>query len=99
MSFPSSLIDHKNNDPLDNRKINLREVTSYQNLLNSKPRGLVPFKGVTLESGRFRAKIIHKGKKISIGNFDTAEEAAKAYDSYAFRLKGEFAYLNFINNT
>ena len=39
---------------------------------------------------------IRKDNKIKhIGTYDTMEEAARAYDSEAIRLHGEFAYINF----
>ena len=36
-----------------------------------------------------------KGARVWLGTFDTALEAAKAYDSAAFRLRGSKAILNF----
>lgn len=54
-------------------------------------------KGVTQEKGasRYRAVIIKNYKKFSLGFYDTAEEAALAYDEAARKFHGEFACVNF----
>jgi hypothetical protein len=48
-----------------------------------------------LPSGKWRASIKHDGATIHLGNHATAEEAARAYDAAALRLKGAHARLNF----
>jgi hypothetical protein len=54
------------------------------------------YRGVTLlYSGRYQARIRHEGKNHGLGTFDTAEEAAHAYDDAAKEWHGEFAILNF----
>jgi hypothetical protein len=72
---------------------NCRWVTPQQNARN---RGLridnkSGFKGVQQRGKRWRAAI--NGR--FFGVFDTAEEAARAYDAKAIELHGEFARLNF----
>jgi hypothetical protein len=89
------IVDHINGDTLDNRRCNLRVGTQRLNQGNQRRvRGVVPFKGVSLENGRFRARIRSNGKKISLGNFRTAEEAGMAYREAAKKEFGEFAYSN-----
>ena len=57
------------------------------------------FKGVYFfkRTNRWRAKIAHDGLEIHLGYYDSAEEAAMAYNSAAVKLKGKFALLNEIH--
>lgn len=92
LDFPESWIDHRNCDPADNRKSNLRLCTPSQNQKNRKKKegtSTSKYKGVVSEvhSGKWRAAI-------HIGSYDTEEEAAAAYNKIAELLFGEFAYLN-----
>lgn len=93
-------VDHINGDKLDNRKANLRLVTRSQNIANRPKRNnsTTPYKGVRLANGgpRWRAYISAKeiGQK-HLGCFETAEEAAQAYDAAALELWGQYASLNF----
>lgn len=82
----------------DNRLANLRIGTNGQNIANSRTRqdNTTGFRGIYItEWGRWRAKINRGGKRVHLGYFSTAEEAAKAYDTAAYDLWGEFARLNF----
>ena len=58
------------------------------------------FRGVhwSKQHKKWQAQIQTKGKKIFLGYFDTAEEAAHAYDAKAFELWGSNARLNFPTN-
>lgn len=91
-------IDHKDCDPWNNAWINLRLSTPSQNMANTRPSkrrsGTVLPKGVSLQAGRYKAQICHKGHKRHIGMFATPEQAAMAYAQETIRLNGEFARLN-----
>lgn len=92
------IVDHVNRNKLDNRKGNLRSATHNQNRANSRPqkRNRSGYKGVYLNNnGLYRAQITMKGKRIHIGYYATAVEAALAYDEAAKKYHGESAYLNF----
>ena len=99
MKTPEGMVvDHKNLDGLDNRKVNMRNGTKAQNCYNHRPpRGGTGFKGVKYiaEIDKYKATVGHKNKAIVVGLFDDPIEAAKARDRVARELHGEFAYLNF----
>lgn len=88
--------DHINGNRLDNRKENLRLVTKAQNMMN---RGLQKnstsgYKGVNKHQGKWRAYILEYGKQKHLGVFKDKKEAAKAYNTMAKKLHGEYAVLN-----
>ena len=91
---PAETIDHINGDKLDNRIENLRAASKSQNGMNTKPRGLSGFKGVTKVGGKWQAQIKAAGRKEYLGLFHTKEEAALAYNNAAIEAFGEFAFLN-----
>lgn len=94
---PNYDVDHKDGNTFNNLRSNLRVCTKAENARNSrKPKGYDnPFKGVSLIRGKFRARIGHNGKLFHLGYYLKPEEAARAYDSKAVELFGEFARTNF----
>jgi len=72
----------------------LRICEHFQNLANVRKD---TFKGVVLDkrNGRWIARTKFRQRGFHIGTFDTAEEAARAYDKIAKILFGEYARLNF----
>lgn len=75
--WPTKQIDHINGDKLDNRIENLREVTNGENAQNRKVRG-VSFDHRKVERP-WRARIMVNGRSISLGYFDTEQEALNEY--------------------
>lgn len=95
------LIDHIDGNKTNNKISNLRLVTEKENARNRRAcinRKHSEFKGVTLAVNTFkkpwRADIKVEGKSITIGNYRTKEEAAKAYNNAARIYFGEYARLN-----
>lgn len=92
-------VDHIDGNPLNNHRSNLRAATGAQNRQNSAKmshnksgyKGVGQYKG----SRKFRATITAFNKREYIGSYDTAEEAARAWDKRAIELHGEFARTNF----
>lgn len=92
------VVDHVNGDGLDNRRANLRVCESKENLRNTgrSKRNKSGFKGVYFDKhrGRWAAAICINNKRIALGRFDSASEAALAYDQAAVAHHGEFAWTN-----
>lgn len=92
--------EHKNRDPLDCQKSNLRPATRAQNLANqAKQSGFTSgFKGVSFcpmsKTKPWRAQIRIDGKNTHLGLFQTELAAALAYNEKAVATFGEFAYIN-----
>ncbi len=93
-------VDHKNGDPLDCRKENLRSATMLQNSFNrcQKRSSKAPYKGIHLrkKDGKWVANCGPNGPgRKWLGSFNTPLEAAFAYDRTAREMYGEFARPNF----
>ena len=92
-------VDHvRSDDTLDNRESNLRLATSQQNNWNKlrMRTNTSGFIGVRKVGNRYKAESTDKrGRGKSIGYRDTAEEAARLYDSYVRKIRGQFVVLNF----
>lgn len=94
-------VDHINGDPSDNRRANLRVATRSQNRVNTglQSNNTSGYKGVSwrVKHQKWQAAISRiepRGMRF-LGHFDSAIEAARAYDAAAIELYGEFARLNF----
>jgi len=91
-----TFVDHINGDTLDNRRENLRLCSPQSNTYNRRPNQGQRFKGVhKLKSGTgYQAYISFQRKRMHLGTFATAEDAARAYNRAAIELFGDFAHLN-----
>lgn len=91
-------VDHKNRDRLDNRLCNLRIITHHQNCMNmSKPSNNTSgYKGVSWNKNRNKwvSYINFNNKRITLGYYDTPEQAALKYNDAAINYFGEYANLN-----
>jgi hypothetical protein len=87
------LIDHKNGNPLDNRRENLRICTRQQNIWNTRRRQSRWLKGVkpSRTKAKWIAAIGHNGRRIYLGTFETEQLAHEFYCLAADLLRGEFS--------
>jgi hypothetical protein len=104
LSDPTIMVDHKNGNPLDNRRENLRICTRQENNWNVSAYGKSGYLGVCVfydpRNGNgpyIKAEIRVNGKYKFLGHFPTVEIAARARDAAAKIHHGEFARLNFPN--
>ena len=95
------ITDHVNGNVLDNRRENLRNCTIAENSRNRKISLINKsgYKGVIRFRGKWRATITVNNICIFISDYDSKEDAAKAYNQAAIKYHGEFARLNIIEET
>ena len=79
---PAIIIDHRNRNGLDNRRMNLRKTDKIGNALNmrvnaTKKSGLP--KGVYKKGTKYKAVITVKQLEFYLGSFSTSEEAESVY--------------------
>ena len=91
-------VDHIDGNKSNCRKSNLRICSQTDNNRNVgvKSNNRCGYKGVYWASdrGKWRTEITVDRKHIHIGSFETAEEAARAYDKCALFYFGEYAKTN-----
>lgn len=94
---PTEQVDHKDQDTLNNQRVNLRICTTTQNNHNrgNIKKSKSPYKGVAFSPGGACAGIRKNGRRVHLGYFATELDAARAYDYAAYNQHGEFARLNF----
>jgi len=89
---PDQIVDHINRDKLDNRKSNLRICASGENRANSglNRNNKAGLKGVHKKVSRY----IARHKRVDLGRFDDAIDAAKCYDAALTERFGHYAATN-----
>lgn len=87
-------VDHKDGDPLNNRRSNLRSCTRLQNMRNRKKRRNTSsqWHGVCFDKtrGKWMACVKVDGRFKSLGRHDTEIDAAIAYYEAAMKLDPVF---------
>ena len=100
----ASIVDHIDSNGLNNVRSNLQRVTAAQNAQKANhTAGNMPhkrhskFRGVSFLGwyGKYLAYVNAEGKRVYLGYYDTAEEAARVRDAKAKELHGKFARLNY----
>jgi hypothetical protein len=98
MGSPVGLeVDHVNGNTFNCTRKNLRKATHSENLMNRHTRvGRSGFRGVwpAHNGPGFCAVVKHKGVRICLGTFPTAEAAHLAYKQKAEQLFGAFVVWN-----
>jgi len=93
------IVDHRDHEGLNNTKQNLRFATPSQNCCNKTllKKGTSKYRGVSFykKTGKWQAAIGCNGIDKHLGLFENEADAARAYDEAAKICHGEFAVLNF----
>ena len=93
--WPTTGIDHKDQDSTNDRWENLRLADQTQNNANARLRvdNTSGSRGVSWKQDKqkWKAYVNLNGRQIHCGYFDTIEEAKAARDAKASLLHGEFA--------
>lgn len=91
---PNQIVDHINGNKLDNRMENLRIVTNGQNRANTAKD-----KGYSYVDGKYYVRITVNKKVISLGRFDTKDDAQKMYKiAHAYYFKEHSPYYEYYLN-
>lgn len=92
-------VDHIDRDSTNNHITNLRWCNKRENSFNSlgksKKDKTSKYRGVSYSKQRKKwvASIKVDGKSVSLGRFDSEEEAKEVYNSVASQYHGEFFYM------
>lgn len=96
--WPKKLIDHIDGDKTNNRANNIREADLFENRMNAVARvNASGFKNVYRHSsGKWIARIKHRGQDVHGGVFDSAEDAAEKARELRNKHHGRFANHTFV---
>lgn len=91
----SQLVDHRNGNGIDCRRMNLRSATKAQNNMNKRRsrNNTSGVKGVTwfAPDRKWQARVGVNGRRVLVGYFSDLEQARVAVTKARARLHGEFA--------
>lgn len=94
--LPEQEVDHINHIPYDDRKENLRIVSTSQNQMNTitSSRNTSGVKGVhwDKDTKKWRVRITVNGKRIGLGFYSDINEAAKARKEAEIKYYGQYRY-------
>lgn len=96
LTDPKIEVDHKDHNGLNNQRRNFRITKRIFNCRNRRKykAGTSIYKGVTINSGAFVARITANQIVYNLGRFDNERDAAIAYNKGAITHHGEYAHLN-----
>jgi hypothetical protein len=97
----SLFVDHRNHDPLDNRRDNLRWLTPHESVLHRRRllSNTIGYHGIQeMPDGLYKACVSCKRKRYTSYCHVTAEDAARAYNRLAQEHHGDLALLNDISD-
>lgn len=96
--LPTEIVDHIDQNKMNNQRDNLRVATRSQNEANKTiwGRGVSRYRGVSWskQKKKWKASIQVNNKQIHLGYFTTENEAALAWNDAALDNFGEYATLN-----
>jgi hypothetical protein len=75
------VVDHINNNPLDNRLLNLQIVTHRVNSSKDKSNKTSTFTGVVKIGSKFISTLTINRRTVNLGTFETEEEASNYYQN------------------
>lgn len=78
--WPDGILDHIDHCEANNSIANLRDILFAENYKNRRRRSdnTSGIAGVQFHNGKWQARIVVKGKRISLGHFDRLSDAAAA---------------------
>lgn len=79
----TEVIDHKDNNPLNNNLSNLQIITQRKNVIKNTNRGISDYVGVYFNKDRNKwvASVFFDKKLVYLGGFDSESSAKLAYDT------------------